>query len=744
MDGGSFPSSGMDYSTVPPGNFASSSAAEPVLFDPSRHSPRSRAQSIASSVSSVSSAVSSFYEGTPETSAGARSSLDFPPATLQPAYDGEGFRVQIHDMGQWSVSWNELVHLLLRPETTAHLPRDHIISQTADFLASRVQPTAPFHPDSGPARPPTGVSLVDLSFDQLGLQEASHHLASQTGEQEQQPFIYQPSSASAHEPPLDESFYAPIPPPTGRRRAAPQPIHTAATFVTPLQQAFVPPGAAVEDSAITPGLPQYAQLEAGQPGYVLHPITASHLPPLPPPPPSVFAEQASHAAQFSSNDYDVSNVIFKSSQALPTPPPLHEQQQQTLSLRPPSLAATRHLRTSTSPYARRPSHVRQASQASISSTSSSLQDFAGSGTLSSRSSSVDLSPGELNGEDDDYVPSVSISTSSSHTSSSSSAFPGHRKKLIGKRTLRPLNRDVEVYLWSPKKAQLSRILAGVEAEEALRRSTEEDAEVITFGPGSYYKVIEDDLEILPSDGKNRVNSWLRGQTCVDMCSFRFEGKRPSVIRQHVVSCKTRASRMGKSQDPLKRLCQLQLDAQTMEAKLRHVRASSSIDRSAFFPDGRPLPPDPPPSATFHPVEEDAFDRRSVASFESQRSASDAASEEMYWQGHAAEESLYSQGDSPHSAGYGPTIIEPSEDVHYALIASSSASAGFSSSSATSASEDAWLAGYGLSVPTGSCAAASSSSTASSRSPSQRFLQPASDGEKMLVSPVSQSFLTMDE
>ena len=41
----------------------------------------------------------------------------------------------------------------------------------------------------------------------------------------------------------------------------------------------------------------------------------------------------------------------------------------------------------------------------------------------------------------------------------------------------------------------------------------------------------DDTEALPCDTRSRVNEWLRGQRCVEGCSFRFEGK----VRQSSVS-----------------------------------------------------------------------------------------------------------------------------------------------------------------------------------------------------------------
>ncbi|GAA5930431.1 uncharacterized protein JCM15063_004802 [Sporobolomyces koalae] len=110
-------------------------------------------------------------------------------------------------------------------------------------------------------------------------------------------------------------------------------------------------------------------------------------------------------------------------------------------------------------------------------------------------------------------------------------------------------------------------------------------ELVVFGPGTYRQVVERNVKILPSDTTSRVNDFLRAQYCVATCSFRFDGKRPSVIRQHVVSCKQRM-RLVPGSDPLKRLCQLQLEAQ-------------QYTRTAYSPQGvdgrttsriRPAPP----------------------------------------------------------------------------------------------------------------------------------------------------------
>lgn len=111
-------------------------------------------------------------------------------------------------------------------------------------------------------------------------------------------------------------------------------------------------------------------------------------------------------------------------------------------------------------------------------------------------------------------------------------------------------------------------------------SSQSDGFELTIQWRADCKVTVDDLDVLPSDTKHRVNEWLRGQTCVEGCTFRFEGKRPSVIRQHVTGCKARAQVLRV--DPLKRLCQVQLDAQTVESRMC-VRSLSSTLRPRFAP-----------------------------------------------------------------------------------------------------------------------------------------------------------------
>ena len=129
---------------------------------------------------------------------------------------------------------------------------------------------------------------------------------------------------------------------------------------------------------------------------------------------------------------------------------------------------------------------------------------------------------------------------------------------------RALNGETETYIWNERKGSLSRVPPGVDAQELASYSVD-GSEILVFPPGTYHKVVIDGLEVLPSDSRQRVNAFLRGQSCVEGCGFRFEGKRPSVIRAHVVHCKSRASTLRI--DPLKRFCRLQLDAHTLDTRM---------------------------------------------------------------------------------------------------------------------------------------------------------------------------------
>lgn len=122
LESASFPST--SATPYPPSSFDprgtdSFSAGGSAYFDPSSHlSPRFRAFSTSSISSVASSAYSSFYgvANSPDTSAGTRASLDFPPAMLRPGCDAEGFFAESVTGGVFGVSWDELVLLLAKRE----------------------------------------------------------------------------------------------------------------------------------------------------------------------------------------------------------------------------------------------------------------------------------------------------------------------------------------------------------------------------------------------------------------------------------------------------------------------------------------------------------------------------------------------------------------------------------------------------------------------------------------------------
>jgi hypothetical protein len=324
-------------------------------------------------------------------------------------------------------------------------------------------------------RPSTGMSMVGTNFNALGLNDGVEH----------QPFLYEPPLSQ--EPPLDDSFYAPIP--TQRRspprQHLPAPIRTSGVFVTPLQRAFAPEVDGLPTAVPDPTQP-HSRYGVPPPGFGFEPTmedsVSSHVPPTP-----------TTGIQLSSVPVNAFNSPFASSTTLPQPPstfgsphrPSISRMQSnsghtssgstdSLSLRPVTLAATRHLRNTNSPYARRPGmHQRTSSHASNVSTSS-LHDTA---SISSRSSSIDLSGSDYEygpGDDDSYRASTSSSNLAGSTTSGRKKAP---------RPLRPLNREKETYLWMAKKGQLSRVPLGVGINDVLQ-TADHGAELVTFPPGS--------------------------------------------------------------------------------------------------------------------------------------------------------------------------------------------------------------------------------------------------------------------
>ncbi|GAA5850103.1 hypothetical protein JCM9279_004910 [Rhodotorula babjevae] len=269
---------------------------------------------------------------------------------------------------------------------------------------------------------------------------------------------------------------------------------------------------------------------------------------------------------------------------------------------------------------------------------------------------------------------------------------------------RALNGETETYIWNERKGSLSRVPPGVDAQELASYSTD-GSEILVFPPGTYHKVIIDGLEVLPSDSRQRVNAFLRGQSCVEGCGFRFDGKRPSVIRAHVVHCKSRASLLRV--DPLKRFCQLQLDAHTLDTRRRNTqkmtapmtrRPQRALDRG-----------------------DDQSDSRSIISFESVDSHGGYSAS-------SSQGSIYEQGGqhghgSREEEDWEPQYASTKREEFNESSAATVLSAGFTPSSSQALEahhhqrpQEQWLESYGLSVPTGSTG---SSSAASSRTPSEQ-------------------------
>ncbi|BGP41527.1 hypothetical protein JCM10450v2_005575 [Rhodotorula kratochvilovae] len=376
-----------------------------------------------------------------------------------------------------------------------------------------------------------------------------------------------------------------------------------------------------------------------------------------------------------------------------------------------------HLRQASSPYPR-PAYLHTAHLST-----SSLVDFSGGAGPSAHVEYDEREPGTA------LPPEMA-----GHRGAAGAGGGGSGSKASKRGGLRPLNRETETYLWNPRKGQLSRVPQGVDPDE-LASYQVGGGEVIIFPAGSYRKVIVDDLEILPSDSRQRVNDWLRGQACVEGCAFRFEGKRPSVIRAHVVACKSRAVTLRT--DPLKRLCQLQLDAQTLDSRMR-------ANAKAIIP---PPPLRSPPSA--HESGDDhASDRRSIVSFDGVDSYAYSASSQA---------SIYEQGGESYDTngqGWEPQYA-PAEQAAQGFVSSSSASvlsAGSSSlglegmSVPAHAPQEPWLASYGLSVPTGSSSASASSASRphEQNQHHQRASTSAQSFQTQSTGPSASSFLSFDD
>ncbi|KAH8919862.1 hypothetical protein BT69DRAFT_461864 [Atractiella rhizophila] len=136
-----------------------------------------------------------------------------------------------------------------------------------------------------------------------------------------------------------------------------------------------------------------------------------------------------------------------------------------------------------------------------------------------------------------------------------------------------MNEGEENYVWDRQDSQL--YPANSERGRAAVGRPHNDT--ITFPPRSYTRVFEQDHELFPSTGNS--NAWLKHQSCLPNCRFRSKAKRPAVIRAHLATCKLRTSLEN---DPLKRLCKLQMDA--MRHKRAHLR-SGEQDSLDFTSEG---------------------------------------------------------------------------------------------------------------------------------------------------------------
>ncbi|GAA5919580.1 hypothetical protein JCM5296_002038 [Sporobolomyces johnsonii] len=611
------------------------SDADPSLFlrrsNPPFHtfenlSPRSRAHSIASSLSTASSSRSNYAEDTRDSSAHARPSDKYASAALYPGADGSGFIVEVPGSGQWPVSWNSLMELLLNPQSTAALPQGHPIAEAAAVLSVRLRRD---HSLLQTCIGTVSDDLHSLSFD--GVPPAPLPSADQ--------HHFPLASAARYSPeylPPDQSL-PPAVDPTSASTGLP--AKYASTLSTPRQPTFVSPDTLLSSCQF--------QSEPYLPFSTTHSFTP-HSTSNPRPPPSTHVHPDSHSR----------------------PPSLRrgEIEQEC------SLSRRENLRHAALPYARPSSQAHHHSHLST----SSLRAFAGAnGSMSTGVESYASSAASSESR-------RSHSRTQSLSTRSTISDPDPKPK---QRPLRALNRNVERYCWSKNKGQLFRVPSGTDASEVFEKAEDGKVpmEVLTFWPGSYYKVTLDDLEILPCDNNRRVNEWLKGQTCEASCAFRIEGKRPSVIRQHIVSCKVRAAKFVNG-DPLKRLCQLQLDAQYKPAMTNKPRRASQPPDHRRSADWADIPP-----AYNSDAEDYNVDRRSIISFGSSLGDPDGA------------------GTKPSTGCSAALLCEGegnSEQAFQAFIASSSSTSGDPSSQALGPGgmlpivEGSWLVGYGLSVPTG--------------------------------------------
>ncbi|GAA5885951.1 hypothetical protein JCM3774_005581 [Rhodotorula dairenensis] len=517
--------------------------------------PRPRRASAASSFRSLaSSAASQWYDDSPETSAeGQYNSALFQRAALLSTNDSDGFLVGLAPgQPQALVPWADLVTLLIDPAATARLPAGHLIADVADSIAARLE------------RDPGAFPFVTSPTDE-------RHFASVAGQLTNSPprpcfppeissgrasgSFYDPSQPRLHglsgfppftaaAPPVQQLPREPLPPP--HSTACVNPVHTLG---------YAERGAGLEEAMTALPTPparfQEAQAMPSMDGMtVLAPRTFVEVG-------SVYTEPPRNSPSVYGEPRNVSARRSASRQRSGTQSPYH---------RPP-LIQTAHL------------------------SASSLHEFAGGiGPVRSRESSRHYQHGEVE-EPATAVPPGLMVASTEMTRRTSGR--GSRRY-----NGRPLNESEETYYWS----SVLQSLVPVTPDLAGRTRTRPAGELlIVFPPGSYSRVFVDGTEALPSDTRGRVNDWLRGQSCVEGCSFRFEAKRPSVIRQHVTGCKARAQKL--SIDPLKELCQLQLEMQSQDSRARQTSKLRRFTR-----------------ATARQDEDDAVDGSSIVSYGSYRSS----------------------------------------------------------------------------------------------------------------------------
>ncbi|GAA5990042.1 hypothetical protein JCM10908_005794 [Rhodotorula pacifica] len=528
---------------VPPG----SQDEQPPQDDFHLNMPRPRRASAASSFRSLASSTQSqWYEDSPGTSAEGQNSdnsMTCQRAALLPTSDSGGFLVSLAGgQPQALVRWGDLITLLLDPATTARLPSGHLIADAADNIAARLE------------RDPGAFPFVTSPTDE-------RHFAAIAGQMNESPsrsFFpaallsapQQPTHYNQQQQPRPHALSAfpsfPTSQPTHR---LPDPLPPYSTScVNPVHTVgFAEASATSEDAAaVLPTPPTYFQNPPHLPsmdssGTVTSRTFAAGV--------GLYAQSPGRPSSIRSDNASISSRRSASRQTAAQSP-----------YRRPPLIQTAHL------------------------SASSLHEFAGA-----------MHPGagsDLYHDNDLEEPATAVPTELSRLTNTRGPGRGPNRRIV-----KPLNRDEETYVWSVLRHSLTRIEPGAAGRARARSSGET---VLVFPPGTYCRVFVDETEALPCDTRNRVNEWLRGQCCVEGCTFRFEGKRPSVIRQHVTTCKARAQIL--QVDPLKRFCQLQLDAQNHDSR---VRQTAKYSRHIKAP---------------RQDEDDANDRSSIFSYESYESS----------------------------------------------------------------------------------------------------------------------------